>query len=122
MIYNYPYFGFPNYTKCIKQKNASYSNYLKPNFNPQYNKPHIDQYTNYSTISHSSLPPYKNVIKSNNSINLPSSDNSEVPLFNLFGIQLYFDDVLLICILLFLYNEKIEDTYLLVALVLLLLS
>ena len=38
---------------------------------------------------------------------------------NLFGIQLCFDDVLLICLFLFLYTEKINDTYLLLSLILL---
>lgn len=119
MIYNYPYFGFPNYSKYIKQQNA---NYQKSIFNPQYNKHHITQYNNYSTHSHNSLSSYKSAIKSEKTTNIPSINNSDAPLFNLFGIQLYFDDILLICILLFLYNEKIEDTYLLLALVLLLLS
>ena len=42
--------------------------------------------------------------------------------FDLFGIKLYFDDILLICLIFFLYNEGVQDQYLFIALILLLLS
>ena len=48
------------------------------------------------------------------------SDSSNV--INLFGIQLYFADILLICLILFLYTEKIDDTYLLLSLIMLLFN
>lgn len=38
------------------------------------------------------------------------------------GIKLYFDDILLICLIFFLYNENVKDTYLFLSLILLLLS
>lgn len=38
------------------------------------------------------------------------------------GIKLYFDDLLLICLIFFLYNEGVKDTYLFISLILLLLS
>ena len=41
---------------------------------------------------------------------------------DIMGIRLYFDDLLLIGIIFFLYNEKIEDNYLFISLILLLLS
>ena len=44
------------------------------------------------------------------------------PLFSFFGINLYYDDVLILCILFFLYNEKVNDPYLFFTLVLLLLT
>ena len=50
-----------------------------------------------------------------------SKDNDDV-LFEIFGLKIYFDDVLIICILLFLYQEGIQDEYLFIALILLLLS
>lgn len=43
-------------------------------------------------------------------------------LFEIFGLKIYFDDVLILCILLFLYQEGIQDQYLFIALILLLLS
>ncbi len=42
--------------------------------------------------------------------------------FEFFGIKLYFDDILLICLLLFLYNEGVKDQFLFISLIMLLLS
>ena len=42
--------------------------------------------------------------------------------FDLFGIKLYFDDVLIFSLLFFLYNEDVKDEGLFLALVLLLIS
>lgn len=47
---------------------------------------------------------------------------SSTPIFELFGIQLYFDDILLISLIFFLYNEGVQDQFLLITLILLLLS
>ena len=49
-----------------------------------------------------------------------NANNSEV--FEIFGIQLHFDDILLICMLLFLYSEGVKDEWLFISLILLLLS
>ncbi len=43
-------------------------------------------------------------------------------IIEIFGLKIYFDDLLIICILLFLYQEGIHDEYLFIALILLLLS
>lgn len=109
MIYNYPYFGFPNYTKYMAQTYPY--NYYNSNFNRPNNSIYNNQFNNNS-----------NNLQNSNSYNGRINKSNNAPLFTLFGIQLYFDDILLICIILFLYNEKIEDNYLLIALVLLLLS
>lgn len=50
------------------------------------------------------------------------SFDDEKPMFELFGIKLYQDDILLICLIFFLYNEGIKDEFLFIALILLLLS
>lgn len=42
--------------------------------------------------------------------------------FELFGLKLYFDDVLLICLIFFLYQEGVKDDELFISLILLLLS
>ena len=42
--------------------------------------------------------------------------------FDLFGIKLYFDDVLILSLLFFLYNEEVKDEGLFLALILLLIS
>lgn len=60
----------------------------------------------------------------NLNFSLPSIENNNLntPILEIFGIQIYFDDILIICILLFLYEEKIEDNLLFIALILLFLS
>ena len=42
--------------------------------------------------------------------------------FEILGLKLYFDDIIIICILYFLYTEKVQDTELFVCLIMLLLS
>lgn len=44
------------------------------------------------------------------------------PIFEIFGIRLFFDDILLISLIFFLYNEGVQDQGLFIALILLLLS
>lgn len=47
-------------------------------------------------------------------------DNS--PLFEIFGIKLYSDDILILLLLFFLYSEKVDDQWLYITLIMLLLS
>lgn len=114
MIYNYPYFGFPNYMNYYSNVNKK----VVPAFQPK------TTYTNYYNKQNKQNKQTLNYNKPkiNNNVNNSINNNDKTPLFNLFGIQLYFDDILLICVIFFLYNEEIEDNYLLLALVLLLLS
>lgn len=49
------------------------------------------------------------------------SENKE-PIFEIFGIKLYFDDLLIVALIFFLYNEGVRDNLLFISLVLLLLS
>jgi hypothetical protein len=51
-----------------------------------------------------------------------SKSDSDSQYFDLFGIRLYFDDILILCLLFFLYQEKVDDQLLFIALLLLLLS
>ena len=59
-------------------------------------------------------------------INDSSIDNSmsfsNSFLFDLFGLNIYLDDALIICLLLFLYQEKVKDEGLFIVLILLLIS
>ena len=52
----------------------------------------------------------------------PSSKTEDSPLFQIFGIDLYYDDILLVCLIFFLYQEGVKDEGLFIALILLLLS
>ena len=49
-------------------------------------------------------------------------DSKEVVWLDLFGIKLYFDDVLILSLLFFLYKEEVKDEGLFLALVMLLIS
>lgn len=51
-----------------------------------------------------------------------STDNNDNYFFELFGLKLYFDDILLICLIFFLYQEGVHDDELFISLILLLLS
>lgn len=48
--------------------------------------------------------------------------NSNTNYFEILGLKLYSDDLLLICLIFFLYNEGVKDQFLFIALILLLLS
>jgi len=53
--------------------------------------------------------------------NITDTTNT-APLFNILGFDIYFDDFLLLSILIFLYKENIKDDYLFITLILLLLN
>lgn len=42
--------------------------------------------------------------------------------FEILGLKLKFDDILLLCLIIFLYNEGVKDQFLFIALILLLLT
>lgn len=105
----FPYFGFPN---------PYYRNY---NYYHNYNKQNINDYhtanarkSSKKETSQQSIPPKETHEESRN--------NSEKPFLDLFGIKLYFDDILLISLIFFLYNEGVKDEGLFLALILLLLT
>ena len=49
------------------------------------------------------------------------SDDKDI-IFEILGIKLHYDDILLLCLIFFLYNEGVKDEFLFIALILLLLS
>lgn len=106
---SYPYRFYPPYGFSPSYYRTNY-NYYNPNKKnkdinreTQYKKEKIyDEEKIYKTQN---KPPY-----------------SSTPIFELFGIQLYFDDILLISLIFFLYNEGVQDQFLLITLILLLLS
>lgn len=61
----------------------------------------------------------------NNKCNSDNKEDNEENLedcFEIFGLKLHFDDLLIIALLFFLYQEDVKDTYLYIALILLLIS
>ena len=67
----------------------------------------------------SNIPKHEENKKQNDTKKIP---HEEQYFFELFGLKLYYDDILLICLLLFLYKEGNKDEELFLSLILLLLS
>lgn len=95
---NFPRYGFPFPYFNPYRRNQFFAN--------NYSKIHNNSNCNNNYISHSQ-----------------NKDNIEDDVFlELFGIKLYFDDVLILSLLFFLYKEDVKDEGLFLALVLLLIS
>ena len=125
MIPNYPYFGLPN---CMRYLNPNiYSNANSTYTQAQtHNKSCTTDYAQSKHVPYTTKGPVKNQSKvSNKDYSLNSTADffqDSSPLFSILGFNFYFDDVLLLCIIFFLYNEKVNEPYLFFALILLLLS
>lgn len=55
-------------------------------------------------------------------VSASAEDADDDYFFDVFGVRLYYDDLLLISLIFFLYNEGVDDSGLFIALILLLLS
>ncbi len=127
MMYNYPFFNFPSFRHYSYRPTEDYvSAYshnpnrvqakksTKANYNRKISKKNpINSNTNINNNTSNTL--LKDIIKDE-----VKEDRQE--LFDFMGIKLYFDDVLLICLIFFLYNEGVKDQYLFISLIMLLLS
>lgn len=137
MIPNYPFFGFPNYLRYV---NNNYKGMLPKNSSFAHNPPEFKRNTkinNSSNVNHfSTNEPFSNNVNKTKFNSKPiqkkmyknahnfyeNFSSEEKPIINVFGINLYFDDILIICLIFFLYNEKVTDYYLFFVLILLLLT
>ena len=125
MMYNYPFFSFPHFRR--------YANYYTP-YSPYISQPINIQ--NHNSVNNDKILNKSNEIKKekssskkapsgfnflNNFFN-QSDRNDKEEYFDLLGLKLYYDDLLLIGLIFFLYKEDVKDQYLFFALILLLLS
>lgn len=103
MMFNYPFSTFRN-------KFYPYNYYDYPKNKNNYN------------ISYKKVPDIN--IEASNTINQiePSETNIKEQFFSVLGIRLYFDDLIILALLFFLYKEKVKDEGLFICLILLLLS
>lgn len=115
MLYHYPFYRFPYYAKG--------------NFYPNYNSPSTKHNVNSTAYNKD----YVNIKQNNkqakftdnlaqNSTCVQEKTNTDTDVFNFFGLELHFDDILIIFLLIFLYKEETDDMYLYIALLLLLFS
>lgn len=96
-----------------------------PFYNYQYNSPYYryqQQYMNNLKNSQANKAENSitNSIKISNTINQNSNDSK--PIFEIFGIKLYMDDLIILGLLYFLYQENVKDEMLYIILFLLLFS
>lgn len=54
--------------------------------------------------------------------NLPYTPSNNSYLFEIFGLKIFLDDALIICLLFFLYQEQVKDDGLFIVLILLLIT
>ncbi len=114
----YPFNGFYNYNR----RNSYYP------YNLSYNKNIAPVKSNVPNTSPSIKEPLpeSQPMSSKQSRNDEKRDSNSEPFdnyfFEIFGLKLYFDDILLICLLFFLYEEGVKDQELFISLILLLLS
>lgn len=52
----------------------------------------------------------------------PNNSSSEQAIFEIFGLKLYLDDLIILCVLFFLYQQDVKDEMLYIILFLLLIS
>lgn len=109
MAYSYPYFYSP------PSRRYSNYNYRYPNYYEQIYKPDTKDSVKKEEQNQSIL----NTIPQKEERN---HEEESRECFEIFGIKLFFDDILLICLIFFLYNEGVKDQYLFISLILLLLS
>ena len=104
---------YPSYYRNYYNRNKVNSNYEEPK-----------QSTTSSTSRKDSSFDEKSFSDNDNNTNNYRNDDCifGTDYFEIFGLKLYFDDILLICLIFFLYNEGVEDKMLFLSLVLLLLS
>ena len=113
-----PYMNFPF---------PFYRNYprMGPNFHsaPYSNANHNVNCPSSSSIDNSNFEPDTQNENNRNS-NQKNKSNKYIDdyLFDLFGLKIYSDDVLLVSLIYFLYSEEVQDDGLFIVLILLLLS
>ena len=135
MMYNYPFSSFPYFRRYSSNPSMYYgrTNFSSPKTykNPSdFSKGYYNNNSNLHTIKEE--PKNSNTRNStsngsygfsflNNFFHQTDRDENE-SYFDLFGLKLYNDDLLLIGLIFFLYKEDVKDQYLFIALILLLLS
>ncbi len=106
MVYNYPFFNFPRPKRYPSYNMPSYYNTTTLNFNNKFNNAKQNNLKETENLKASSK----------------GEEAKDEYIFEIFGLKLHFDDVLIICLIFFLYQEGVNDEYLFMALILLLLS
>ena len=117
-IFRYPFFYNNYYGNYYNRPYPRPSNHpLNSTDNSNFGQPLHNKNDNFSETK--KAPDTVSDKKNNSKSDVDSNSNY---FFELFGLKLYFDDVLLICLIFFLYQEGVKDDELFISLILLLLS
>ena len=119
---NYPRYPYSyNYSSYFTQGNSINTNSKNNNLN-QKQRPTQSQ--NKSSNQNQNLYSNQNSNRNSNQSQNKNKSNSNDSdyLFDLFGIKLYFDDILILGLIYFLYSEGVKDEMLFISLLLLLIS
>jgi len=101
---------------------SSIPNTIKNNNNSYSQKKPNSFYSNNIEVNNS-FPNYnKQNCETNKEIKEKTENSSYEQFFEIFGIKLYFDDLLILALIFFLYKEEVNDNYLYIILFMLLLS
>lgn len=123
---SFPFFRFP-YPNYYYRYNPYYSPRVQsfdaqhPNLQKTENKIDNETKPNENINNTRKISPKYNSFANFNFSNLFSS-NLEDPILEILGITLYFDDILILGLLFFLYTEGVKDEFLFICLILLLLG
>lgn len=135
--YRYPYYTYKNYSNPYPNKsydnvtknmhNANIVNNNSLTFNDNKHKKNTSDTmfnygANHKKNHNSNSYDFNDKSDCNKKSESCSNNDEDSPLFQLFGINLYFDDILLVCLIFFLYQEGVKDEGLFISLILLLLS
>ena len=130
-MFNFPYFGYPYHNPYYKyyRSPSDYVNIQKNSYTSKLTETSEEN----STTSQNSIDnkaiykeenfenDYKeNVQRACNS--LDNNNESDKPIFELFGIKLYSDDLIILAVLFLLYEQNVKDEMLYIILFLLLFS
>ena len=128
----FPYYGFPfqyPYYKYYNQnKHINYNNNYTNSPNSKLNE---TSPTATNAIKKENTEEKSSSVKSNRSYSIPNLpfsfnfnglSNTNNSIINILGLELYLDDIIILCILFILYKEEIKDEILFIALILLLLT
>lgn len=124
MMFHSPYFGMPFYNRYSRYGyRYPYYSYNMGR-NNSYDSGHFENNKQEKNITSTSsdINEYNPVNNKSNDNETRATEKDDAPYFQLFGINLYFDDILLVCLILFLYEEGVKDESLFISLILLLLS
>lgn len=126
---NFPFNNYYNYRRPTYYQQKMYSQNIYKNNIPSQgntfisneNPQNFDIPSNFENVNSSNSSKSKNSELNSQQKKTPSEPFDDY-FFEVFGLKLYFDDILLICLLFFLYEEGVKDQELFISLILLLLS